>query len=198
MSSFHRFGRDTIVEAFRAETGRNPTDRERQWAQQVALGESSYGKGWKGEGKGSNNWGAVQCGRPPCRPDCFPYQDSNKDGKYDACFRAYESPVAGARHFLRVLYFGNNAKRGGTLKAVNSGSVQAASAAMYKAGYYESNEATPAAAVAWHVKGSKRRLATIQSALKEPDAFAGGGKSGGLLLVAAAGVGLLALSRAIR
>jgi hypothetical protein len=67
----HKSAREVIIAAFKQKMGREPSLAEAQLAQAVGAIESSYGQGWKGTGKGSNNWGAVQTKGPG-----FSYQDS--------------------------------------------------------------------------------------------------------------------------
>lgn len=71
-----------------------------QYAQGVALLESTYGLGWKGAMVGSHNWGAVQCTNQSAA-DCIAYQDSYPDGTtYKVSFRRYADDIAGADDVL--------------------------------------------------------------------------------------------------
>lgn len=55
--------------------------------------------------KGSNNWGAIHCGRPPCDPDrSFQGRDTLRGKSIQACFCKYPTLFDGAVHFVRELY----------------------------------------------------------------------------------------------
>lgn len=170
-----------------------------QFVQAVALIESGYGQGWKGDGVGSNNMGAVQAGRPPCNPNTsFQYQDShpNSDGSstpYTICFKKYDTPTDGMADVARILY-----KQMG----VKPTSIRAVATQMYEHHYYEGFGATKEARINGEVKALTNALTKITSALGEPmppayDGIGGGSTAiplvlGGLALAAVA-AGLLVL-----
>jgi len=142
-----------------------------QAIQAVSRGESAYGRGWKtAEGQNSNNWGAVQAGKPPCNPaSSFEYTDSfpNKDGtstKYQACFKKYATPEEGAAHVVRLLMI----SRPTTRDAALSGSLHGVSKTMYDTGYYQGFGATPEKRIANHVSALQKNLDAITKALGEP------------------------------
>lgn len=70
--------------------------------------ESHYGDGWKGAGRGSNNWGAVTASKS-WRGRTFLHRDSRWDPKkkqqrtYITRFRAYDTPESGARDLHQIL-----------------------------------------------------------------------------------------------
>jgi hypothetical protein len=159
----HHWARAIILAGFRQTFNREPTLREAQFAQAVALGESSYGRGWKEPGVGSFNWGAVQAGRPPCNPaTSFGYGDTHADGEgYAACFRKYASDVDGAADFIRIMYKPN------VLAAANDGNISGVSAGMRANRYFE-------LALDKHIIGLTRHLKELTTALNEPMPSSGG------------------------
>jgi hypothetical protein len=77
------------------------TEAEIQYALAVARGESFYGKGWKGEGVGSKNWGAVQGSGPA---GSFSNKDHHADGTaYTGKFKRYQSDEQGFLDMARIL-----------------------------------------------------------------------------------------------
>jgi len=199
----HREAREVIRQGFALALGYNGTGPELQVAQAVGRRESSYGRGWKADGVGSNNWGAVQAGRPPCNPaTSFEYTDTHpeSDGsstKYSICFRRYASPVEGAADMIRHLYV----KRPTVLRAVHRGSLHDFSAAMYDEHYYEGFGATREARIKNHMKWIESALEPIAEAVGEPVYLngpprrAGFGLFGVLLLGGVAVGAIRALSR---
>jgi hypothetical protein len=176
----HHWARAIILAGFRQSMGRAATLREAQFAQAVALGESSYGRGWKDAGVGSFNWGAVQAGRPPCDPArSFPYGDTHEAGQpYAACFRKYASDVDGAADFIRIMMKPN------VLSAANGGSIEGVSSGMRANHYFE-------LALDKHIIALTRNLKEITTALGEPMPSSSGSGGGGLI------AGLLTLGLAI-
>lgn len=110
-----------------------PTLGEVQAVQAIARFEGGYGENWKGAGFGSHNWGAVQCRRAaPCPEGCFQQGDSDHAGRgYQACFRRYESAVAGAADFLMEIY-----RRAGVPEALRTGDARAIAHKMRAALYF--------------------------------------------------------------
>lgn len=145
--------------------GRQPTLLEVQFVQAVALLESGYGAGWKNDGVGSWNMGAVQAGKPPCNPETsFLYTDShpNPDGsstKYEWCYRKYPSPEAGMQAVANILY---------NQMSVKPTSIEAVSTQMYDKHYYEGFGATREERVAHHIDALNAGLEQITAALDEP------------------------------
>lgn len=178
----HAQARKVIESAYRSEFGDSPTLCEAQFAQTIALIESQYGSGWGGAGAGSNNWGAVQAGKPPCDPaTSFTYTDTHPTDTgqsipYSICFRKYSTPEAGAAHMIRILYKQMPRVSAAALRCDSYG----VSAAMYDSRYYEGFGATREARIANHHKAVLFRLKQITTALKEPMPVAKAG-SGGIL-----------------
>lgn len=161
----HSEAKKWAEDGFESIFGREPTLLERQFVQVIALTESGYGQGWKNEGVGSWNMGAVQAGRPPCNPDtAFLYTDShpNADGtstKYQICFRKYPGPVEGMADVARILYK--------QMKIVPS-SIRAVSTQMYEKHYYEGFGKTKEDRINNHIKAITANLQRITTALGEP------------------------------
>lgn len=100
-----------------------------QYLVTVARGEGFYGKGWKGPGVGSNNWGAVQ-GKG--NAGSFPNQDHHADGKaYTGEFKKYLTPEDGAKDMAKVLLKPN------VLNALSNGDLEGAVKAQHANGYFE-------------------------------------------------------------
>lgn len=144
-----------------------------QALQGVCWLESQYGMGWKGAGKGSNNWGAVQGGRPPCNLVVgFQYTDThpNADGTstpYSICFKRYATPVDGCADVARIMY-GNPKTPKQALDRAIAGDMYGVSAAMRAQGYYEGFGRTQAERIANHHKALMRGIVRIAAALGEP------------------------------
>jgi|GEM_PF-3223422 len=109
--------------------------------QSIGYHESDYGRGWGGQGKGSNNMGAYQC---KCKPDgevccdgCFLYQDSRPTAqgqvKYMWCYKKYATPADGFADIIKL--FKNNMK--GVWRVLQCGNLDEVAWQMRKAGYFE-------------------------------------------------------------
>lgn len=121
-------------EAFRSLFGREPNRRELEFALAQSHGESSWGEGWKGDCRGSNNWGALQI-YPGYTGGVCNAVDSNADGKYDAGFQTWSNPLEGAKGYLKEAY----KRRPGVLAAVNAGDINGAVSELYRTGYFTGN-----------------------------------------------------------
>lgn len=197
--SIHHYARALIVQGFKDIFSREPNLTEAQFAQAVALYESSYGRGWKDAGIGSNNWGAIQASRPPCNPaTSFPYGDSSPtptgQRKYSACFKKYPTPLDGARDVIRVMY----KQRPSVLEAAKRGDLRGVSTAMRQTTYYEGWGPTREIQIDGHVKAMTGALGKITRALGEPmpsssSKSSGGGVVGFLII---GGLTALAIARA--
>lgn len=192
----HKDARAWAIAGTEAALGREPTLLEVQFVQAVALLESGYGAGWKGDGVGSWNMGAVQAGKPPCDPSMsFLYQDSHPqdDGSsvtYEWCYRKYPTPEAGMQDVARILY---------DQMAITPTSIQAVSTQMYDKHYYEGFGATREERIAKHIDALNNGLEKITTALDEPmpphsvqDENEAGGDSTGMLWFFGVGAALLA------
>lgn len=118
----------------------------------IACLETSYGYGWKGAGKGSNNMGAIQCGSS-WKGARFSYTDThpNADGTstaYRVDFRAYPTPEDGWVDLVKVVFI--NRGRSKVLEAALSGDLQKVSAQLHATGYYEGFGRTVQERIAHH------------------------------------------------
>src|SRR5262249_10090465 len=84
----HAFGRRVLAAVWPAVLGEEPTVTELQIVAAISLGEGGYGRATYNlrsipDGallsmvSDSNNWGAVQAGKPPCRSDAFMATDTS-------------------------------------------------------------------------------------------------------------------------
>ncbi|HRI69249.1 MAG TPA: hypothetical protein PK156_33695, partial [Polyangium sp.] len=103
-SAMDRWARGVILRAYAMEhPGVTPTPREIQAIQAIGRHEGFYGYAssppiWAG----TNNWGAEQCGKPPCEDKgCFEYHDTDDKGvRYTICFKKHPTPEAGAKSLI--------------------------------------------------------------------------------------------------
>ena len=132
----------------------------------VACLETSYGDGWKGAGKGSNNMGAIQCGK--CWGGArFSYFDThpNADGtstRYQVDFRAYPTPEEGWADLQRVVYEVCNRKI--VRAAARDCDWYGVSKALYQTRYYEGFGSTPGARIGNHHRALARAIAAADGA----------------------------------
>jgi hypothetical protein len=140
----HSRAREVLEAAFRNIFKRSGELPELQYAQAVSLGEGGqYGTGcYKNipagtENCSTNNWGALQCGsKPPCPTGCIEATDSQKgtaSTQYQACFRTFATPEAGAEAFLRRLYGGSGSS---VLSLARQGRYEDAVHAQRATGYF--------------------------------------------------------------
>lgn len=161
----HTEAKEWAAKGFESIFGREPTLLERQWVQVVALAESQYGAGWKGEGVGSWNMGAVQAGKPPCNPaTSFLYTDThpNSDGTstpYSICFRKYPGPVEGMADVARILF---------KQMKIEATTIRELSTQMYDKHYYEGFGSTREVRINNHVKYITSFMTKMTKALNEP------------------------------
>ena len=105
----------------------------------VGLHETHYGDGWKGEGVGSNNWGAVTA---PAGGNVFQHKDSRFDdatGKvveYVTNFQRYPTPSDGARGLANVLLMQRGQNRDNITQALAHRSILELATAMRVNKYY--------------------------------------------------------------
>lgn len=174
------WAREIIIKAFPKVMGRQPTEGEIQAVQAVARLETGYGNGWKEAGRGSNNWGAIQCGSS-CKVNgkcdlskSFEHRDSTPqdDGTtkwYVTCFKKYPTPEDGAADLIATLFKsdrkstkGGQGTRGERLSAaVANGDLKGFSEAMYDTVYYEGFGKTKEERVANHMKAMNKALNDI-------------------------------------
>ena len=184
----HIWARDILKAAFIKVMGRESTPAEIQLIQSVAMGESSYGRGWKGPMANSKNWGAIQYtggpnrGKPIngiCPTGSAPQVDSKptrsgESTKFTWCYKVYNTHEDGAADLIKTV-FKHGKKPGsramGTLEAAESGSLRDFSKVMYDTKYYGSKGKTDGERIAWHVIMMNGNLNTINSALNEKSAL---------------------------
>ena len=154
----HKQAREVVAQAA-AEIGLKVGVPGLQLLQAVGLMETSYSSGWKeGQGRGSHNWGAVQKGSWTGATfqtiDTRPSSDGTST-EYIATFRAYPSDLEGAKDMIRIATRTEQEKA-----ALVAGDLDAFSAALYAARYYEGHGKTPEERVAnhqaWLLKGAKQ------------------------------------------
>lgn len=145
---------DAYAIAKRAAAG-SMTEKELQYCLTVAKGEGGYGRGWANpsektialskqfgltgyEGKGSNNWGAVQ---GTGSAGSFPHVDHRADGTpYSYNYKRYNTPEEGFLDMARIIL--NGGKRGAQgaaeiKQAIAKGSLKDAVYAQRANGYFE-------------------------------------------------------------
>ena len=152
-----------------------------QIVQAIGRLEGFYGKASNPpEWAGSNNWGAVQSGKPgpdgSCPVGSFGSVDTSpKTGttvRYKACFRKYATPEDGCSDMFRIM-----TKSPREREAVERGDVIGTSTAMYDAGYYEGMFKDRDKAIAQHAATIAKNVKAIAGALGEPIAANGQGKA---------------------
>lgn len=180
-------GSDLFALSVAQKAGGNLTEAEKQYALTVARGEGFYGMGWKGAGKGSNNWGAVQ---GTGSAGFFEHIDHHADGKaYTGKFKRYKTPEEGFADMARILF--NGGKRGpvgaAEIKgALKRGSLKDAVFAQHKNGYFELDPNK-------YLQAVLRNYGTLSANLRWPELLSVDGKTGGgsFPIILGAGVGLL-------
>jgi hypothetical protein len=138
----HATARQLAIDAFEDVVHESPTVNELRMLMAVSLHETTFGAGWRGNGVGSNNMGALQAGAS-WTGDTFGATDTHPTESgaaipYAAQFRAYSSPLEGWKDLVRVLYLQSPATR----IAAASGDPRAVARAMRKARYYQGQGAT--------------------------------------------------------
>lgn len=178
-AELHSWGRSIIEAAWPLVLpGETPSASVLQIVGAVADLETSYGKGWKGPGAGSNNWGAIICtnkvkaGPEGCLAGCFPNLDSSPgDPAEMRCFRTYPSPEEGAAHLIKLL----TVKRPASHAAMKAGDIDAFSRDMHATHYYEGTSLDPEVNIDRHAGAVWTRVQAIATALGEPIAATRGG-----------------------
>ena len=158
------FARQALIRRF----GREPFRGEIAVLAGVACLETSYGDGWRGSGKGSNNMGAIQCGSS-WKGDRFSYIDTHPtaDGKnvpYRIDFRKYLTPDAGWDDLVKVVY--ENRGRSCVRNAACVGDYYLASKFLHDTGYYEGFGKTVQERIQNHHRALMRSIAAADGAQK--------------------------------
>jgi hypothetical protein len=190
MNNTHAWAADIVNEAFQRVMGRAPTPAERQIVLAVSNLESGYGRGWKGSGAGSHNWGAVQT-RNEMTPQ-FQYRDSSAEGSYVIGFKVYRDDVGGAADVVRLLFKSDRKQQmpdedraqrtlGGEIagpgrgelieQAAQQGDTTAFSRAMWYTTYFEGRSPDFVKNIKSHAKGIQARINKIAAAIGEAPAW---------------------------
>jgi hypothetical protein len=129
-------------EAFEAVIHQPPTLNELRMLLAVALHETTFGAGWKDEGAGSNNMGAIHAnkGWPGDSWGGVDTSPTSTGGSisYAQAFRKYPTAQEGWEDLVRVLYVQMAAVR----RAAATGDPREVAKAMRAAKYYEGSGAT--------------------------------------------------------
>lgn len=142
----------------------------------IARLETGYGTGWKGEGEGSNNWGAIinPSDTMPCDPrKSFTYRDSRptesgEDEWYSICFRKYATPVEGATDLCRTAYVGSaRHPRHSVFQAAVEGDIKGVSAELYDTGYYAGRGPTRESRIRSHFQALRTHIFLACRELRE-------------------------------
>lgn len=131
------------------------SEKHRQYVLAVARGEGFYGHGWGNpsaatiaksaeygltgyEGKGSNNWGAVQGSGTA---GAFRHVDYHADGSaYTSNYKRYTTPEEGFLDMARIILGGGKRRAEGAAEikaAIDKGSLRDAVFSQHKNGYFE-------------------------------------------------------------
>lgn len=127
--------------------------------------ETTYGDGWKGAGRGSNNMGAIQAGSS-WHGDTFEYTDThpNADGTstpYRIAFRKYPTPEAGWADLAKVMYV--NMKRHVVRLRAKANDTYGVSQTLHDTHYYEGFGTTVAERIRNHYRALSRSLASADT-----------------------------------
>lgn len=131
-------------EAFESVVHSAPTVNELRVLLAVALHETTFGAGWRGEGAESNNMGSLHATNA-WTGDTFGGTDTSPTEtggtiSYPQAFRKYPTALEGWQDLVRTLYV----QMRGVRSAAASGDPHAVAVAMRKARYYEGQGATEA------------------------------------------------------
>ena len=162
----HAQARSIITDAWRRVHGRAPSQRELAYAQAIALLETGYGRIGqfaRMAEQGRFNWGALQT-RPNAEGVC-PSGTAPGIDQGNVCFYVFDSDVAAAAQYLRVL-----TKAGGrlanrtaaTLRAMSTGTPEDVAAAMRVApAYYEGTTGSNEDRIRAYAGAIRRRIGEI-------------------------------------
>lgn len=143
-SAAHQRAAELAREAFEAVIHQPPTLNELRLLLAVALHETTFGAGWKGEGAGSNNMGAIHATKtwPGDSWGGIDTSPTSTGGSisYAQVFRKYPTALDGWIDLVRVLYV----QMSGVRRAAATGDPRQMAKAMRAAKYYEGKGATEA------------------------------------------------------
>jgi len=154
--------------------GNEPTGCEVAVIAAIAWLESNYGAGWKGEGEGSFNMGAITAGSSWTGP-VFTATDSrpNNDGsstQYETKFRVYSSALEGFKDLVRVAFV--QANRSTVRLAAFNCNIDEVSTQLYDTGYYQGFGKTREERIAGHQKAMRNALVVAGQATLFPKVVA--------------------------
>ena len=136
--------------------------RSRLLVQIIGALESSYARGWEGEGTGSHNWGAIQ---GTYQGESFTYtdhhpnpQDPDNPIAYEWQYRKYPDDESGIRDLWALLA----SRYPEAVTAAESDAWQDVSRALYEGGYYEGTSPDPQTNIASHRARTLELYARIQ------------------------------------
>jgi hypothetical protein len=155
--AMHNQARLDALDAFTDVVHTRPTVNELRILEAVALHETTFGAGWKGEGAGSFNMGAIQADKG-WTGDTFAATDTHPTATggataYDARFRKYATALDGWKDLVRELYL----RRSSVRRAAATGNPLTVAKAMRATGYYEGQGATEDA----RIRGYAQALADM-------------------------------------
>lgn len=121
-----------------------PTVNELRILKAVSLHETTYGQGWRGNGAGSHNMGAIQADRS-WTGSTFDGSDTHPTAAggaiaYEQKFRSYPTAIEGWKDLVNELYI----RRSNVRRAAQNGNPLDVAKAMRAAKYYEGQGATEA------------------------------------------------------
>lgn len=165
-AAMHAAARETAAEAFRSVVGVEPTTNELRILEAVSLHETTFGHGWKGEGVGSNNMGAIQADKA-WLGNTFAYSDSKPTDtgaqiRYAQAFRKYANVLEGWKDLVRELYL----RRTSVRRAAQSGDPFDVATAMYKTQYFGGFGATAEQRIRGYAQALADSLREIDEAAK--------------------------------
>lgn len=140
--AMHAQARVDAYDAFKDVVHAAPTVNELRILEAVALHETTFGAGWRGDGVGSNNMGAIQAdsawtGETFGATDTHPTSSGGATA-YAARFRKYPNAIEGWKDLVRELYL----RRSSVRRAAATGNPMTVAKAMRATGYYEGQGAT--------------------------------------------------------
>lgn len=143
-SAAHQQAARLAQEAFESVIHARPTLNELRILLAVALHETTFGAGWKGDGAGSHNMGAIHAtanwpGETWGGVDTSPTSTGGSIS-YAQAFRKYPDALEGWKDLVRVLYVQMSAVR----RAAATGDPREVAKAMRSSKYYEGRGATEA------------------------------------------------------
>lgn len=168
--SIHTEARAAAAVSIKTLFGREAIGGEAAGEAGISWLETNYSLGWKGNGKGSRNKGAQQCG-PNWKGKRFSYFDThpNPDGtstKYQIDFRAYDSEEESWKDMCRTAFI--NRGREIVRSAAAERDWFGVSKGLHSTGYFEGFGKTVAERIANHHRSLSRSIALADGAERLP------------------------------